>query len=227
MRAVLAGLALAAGTGRAANAPAGAPARPAVAELKVPVEIRGSRVRYMDKAGRAVFTGGVRVVRGTSTLTADSLQTLRGPNEAEAAGHVTFDDRTRQVALTCDAVRYANGLREIAARGACVLLIGNGDQSATVTSDRMELLVDAREAHAHGHVRIVQGDNEARSEEARLYGADDTMVLTGAPVLRRSPHEFVCVEARFDTRRDRTLLLGPVTGTLHANRLDRLRNGAP
>ncbi len=191
--------------------------------MKVPVEIRGAGVRFLDREGRAEFTGGVTVLRGTSTLTADSLQTIRGPNEAAVRGHVVFADAARGVRMTCDEARYAHGLRHILARGHCALTLGSGAESSTVTSDEMELFVDAREALAHGGVRIVQGENEARSADAHLLGAESRVILTGAPVLRRAPHEFACVRADYDLKSRITVLQGPVSGRLHSGRLNVLR----
>lgn len=195
------------------------------AALDVPLRIRGRQVDYAGREGRAVFTGEVVVVRASSTLWADRLETLRGTEEATASGHVRFTDTERLLVLTCDTLRYANGLRQVAASGGCRMVTGVGPDATTVTADEMEVFVEKREATARGDVRILQAGSEALCREAHLYGAEDRAVLTGRPVLRRPPHEFECDEATTWFKEGRSLLRGAVRGRLVPERLDRLTPG--
>ena len=182
--------------------------------LEVPVEITGKRVDYQGAKGRALFTGGVTVLRSTTRITSDELETIRGSNEAIARGHVVLTDRERQMDLTCEELQYTHGLRQAEARGSCQLISGTGDDVTVVTARTMQVFLDAREATAHEDVRIIQGPNEARCQDAHLYGAEDRVVLTGRPVLRRPPHEFVCDEVTTYFKQGRSILLGSVTGKL-------------
>lgn len=196
--------------------------RPA-GEYEVPVDIRGKRVEYRGHEGRAVFSGGVRVVRGPSVLTSDELETIRGANEAVARGHVVFKDAERNLDLTCDELVYTHGLKQVRATGNCHLVAGKSDEVTVVTSDEMEMFVDSREAVAGGDVRIVQGVNEAACAKAHLFGQEERVVLTGRPVLRRPPHEFECDEAVTYFKEGRTVLTGAVKGRLHADRIEELK----
>ena len=193
----------------------------------VPVDIRGKQVEYFGKKGRALFTGGVVVVRGSSTLIADELETVRGSSEAIARGHVVFKDEERKMDLTCNEVRYTHGMRRIHAKGACQLLVGEEDEVTVVTADEMEMLVDEREAIATGAVRIVQGGNEAVCDRAHLFNAEGRVVLTGRPVLRRPPHEFVCDEAVTYFKEGRTVLTGSVRGRFHPEGVEDVRRKRP
>lgn len=184
------------------------------AALEVPVEIRGRKVNYKGNQGSAVFTGGVTVNRGTAQMTCDELETIRGSSEAIARGHVVLVDREREMDLTCDEVAYTHGLRQANARGSCQLISGVGDDVTVVTSSSMQIFLDTREATAHENVRIVQGPNEARCTDAHLYGAEDRVVLTGRPVLRHPPHEFVCDQVVTYFKAGRSILTGSVTGKM-------------
>jgi len=184
------------------------------AALEVPVEIRGRKVNYRGNQGSALFTGGVTVNRGTAQMTCDELETIRGSSEAIARGHVVLVDRERQMDLTCDEVSYAHGLRQADAKGNCQLISGVGDDVTVVTSAVMQIFLDTREATAHENVRIVQGPNEARCTDAHLYGAEDRVVLTGRPVLRHPPHEFVCDQVVTYFKAGRSILTGSVTGRM-------------
>jgi len=223
VRALAALAVLGAGLGRAADTalPAMSPAaatRTATGDdrtaLEVPVEIRGRKVNYHGNQGSAVFTGGVTVNRGTAQMTCDELETIRGSSEAIARGHVVLVDRERQMDLTCDEVSYAHGLRQADAKGNCQLISGVGDDVTVVTSAVMQIFLDTREATAHENVRIVQGPNEARCTDAHLYGAEDRVVLTGRPVLRHPPHEFVCDQVVTYFKAGRSILTGSVTGRM-------------
>lgn len=192
-------------------------------DYSVPIDIRGKKVRYTGGEGRAVFSGGVRVVRGTSVLTSDELETIRGSNEAVARGNVAFKDAERNLDLTCGEIVYAHGLKRILATRECRLLAGEGADLAVVTSNEMEMFVDKREAIASGEVRITQGENEAVCAKAHLFGTEDRMVLSGRPVLRRPPHEFECDQAVSYFKEGRTILTGSVRGKVHTARLDELK----
>lgn len=189
----------------------------------IPIDIRGKRVDYHSKEGRALFSGGVTVLHGSSRLTSDELETVRGSSEAIARGHVLFRDEERKLNLTCDELQYTHGLKQIYARGACQLISGEDGEVTVVTADEIEVFVDPREAVARGSVRIMQGENEALCKRAHLFGAEDRVVLTGRPVLRRPPHEFECDEAVTYFKEGRTILTGSVKGFLHVERLSELK----
>lgn len=182
--------------------------------LEVPVEISGKKVQYQGAKGRALFTGGVTVLRGATRMTSDELETIRGSSEAVARGHVVLTDREHQMDLTCRELQYTHGLRQAEARGDCELISGTGEDVTVVTASTMQVFLDAREATAHENVRIVQGPNEARCVDAHLFGAEDRVVLTGRPVLRRPPHEFVCDEVVSFFKQGRSVLSGNVSGKL-------------
>ena len=203
------------------------PARNAKAgkEYSVPVDIRGKKVEYLAKEGKAVFTGNVVVTRGTSVLVSDELVTFKDSNEAIARGHVLYRDTERKLDLSCAEAHYEHGLKQMTAKGECHLTVGEKGDESVVTADRMEVFTDNKEAVANGNVRIMQGDNEARCVTARLYGNEDRVVLTGRPVLRRPPHEFVCDEAVTYFKAGRTILTGNVKGRLHTAKLDDLKPG--
>lgn len=190
--------------------------------LDLPVVIRGATVRYTGADGRAVFTGGVTVIRGTATLFCDELETLKGSAEAIARGNVRLIDEVRTLELWSDTLGYTAGLRQVTGRGACRLHVGVADGRTTVLSDELELLVDAREATATGAVRIWQAGSEAECGQARLYAAEDRVVLTGRPVLRRPPHEFECDEVTTWFREGRSVLSGAVKGRLASGKLESL-----
>ena len=194
--------------------------------LDLPVTIRGAQVRYTGAEGRAHFTGGVTVVRGTATLFSDELWTLKGSTEAVARGHVRLLDETRTLDLASDELGYTAGLRQVTGKGSCRLLVGVAEGRTTVLSDELELLVDSREATAKGSVRIWQGGSEAICGQARLFAAEDRVVLTGRPVLRRPPHEFECDEVTTWFREGRSVLSGRVQGRLAGGRLELLEPGS-
>jgi lipopolysaccharide export system protein LptA len=196
-------------------------------EFSVPVEIRGKKVEYRSREGRAFFSGGVRVKRGTAFLVSDELETLQGASEAIARGHVVFSDEERRMDLTCAELHYVHGLKQVHARTDCRLISGEGVALTVVLADEMDLLVDEREAVARGRVKITQGPNEARCRMAHLYGAEDRLVLSGRPLLLRPPHEFECDEAVTFVKESRTILTGSVRGKLHTERLDELKQGSP
>lgn len=201
----------------------GASPRASSTTAEVPVEIRGREVQYTGREGRARFTGGVTVRRGSSTLLCDELETLQGTSEAIARGHVHFLDGERKLDLTCDEALYTHGLARLEASGHCLLLAGDPDDRTTVTAAKMEVLVEPREALAHGGVRIVQGQNEALCTDAHLFGAESRVVLTGRPVLRRPPHEFECDEMTSYFREGRSVLTGSVKGKLAPERLEEFK----
>jgi lipopolysaccharide export system protein LptA len=187
------------------------------------VDIRGRKVEYRAKEGKAVFTGGVVVTRGTSRLESDELETMKDSNEAIARGNVFFRDTERKMDLTCDSAHYEHGLKQVRAKGKCRLKSGDPGDETVVTSDEMEVAADAKEAIARGDVRIVQGSNEAFCSEARLFGNEDRVVLTGRPILRRPPHEFVCDTAVSYFKAGRTVLTGNVKGRLHTARIEEFK----
>jgi lipopolysaccharide export system protein LptA len=191
--------------------------------MSVPVEIHGKRVEYSGKEGKAHFTGGVTVVRGSSTLKCLELDTIRGSSEALARGKVEFHDAGRKMDLTCDEVHYTHGLRHVMATGHCQLIFGEGADVTVVTGEEMELFVDTREAIARRSVRIIQGENEALCSEGRLYGLENRVELLGRPVLRRPPHEFECDRVETYFKEGRTILRGRVKGKLNTARLEDLR----
>ncbi len=203
----------------AAQAAAPLPDNELAAGPDSPVEILGKRIEYRGKEGRAVFTGGVTVTRGSSVLKCDTLETIKGSTEAIARGNVNFKDSERKVDLTCSEAQYTHGLKYLQASGSCQLIAGEADGLTVVTADFMELEVDSRVAGARGDVKIVQGPAEARCGEARLYGLEDRIVLSGRPLLLNPPHQFECDEAESFFREGRTVLKGNVTGTLHAKAL--------
>lgn len=190
---------------------------------EVPVQIRGRQVVYTGREGRARFTGGVTVTRGSSTLMCDELDTVQGTSEALAKGHVHFRDDEHRLDLLCDEALYTHGLSRLEAKGNCVLLAGEAPELTTVTATAMEVLVESREALAHGGVRIVQGEDEALCADAHLYGAENRVVLTGRPVLRRPPHEFECDQLTTYFREGRSVLTGSVRGRLAPERLEQLK----
>ena len=194
---------------------------------EIPVEIRGREVKYTGKAGLAHFTGGVAVVRGSATLVSDELDTIQGAEEAIARGHVRLFDGERMLDLVCDEAHYTHGLARVEASGHCRLFSGAGSDLSTVTADSMEVLVDTREALAHGSVRIVQGDDEAVCTDAHLFGAESRVVLTGRPVLKRPPHEFVCDQMTSYFREGRSVLTGSVKGRLAPEHLEDLKREGP
>jgi len=191
--------------------------------MAVPVEIHGKRVEYSGRDGKAHFTGGVTVVRGSSTLKCLELDTIRGSNEAMAKGEVVFRDEARKMDLTCDEMHYTHGLRHVVATGKCQLIFGEGGDVTVVTSDEMELFVDTREAIARGNVRVIQGENEALCQEGRLYGLENRVELLGRPKLRRPPHEFECDRMETFFKEGRTILRGSVRGKLNTARLEDLK----
>jgi lipopolysaccharide export system protein LptA len=194
-------------------------------EYSVPVDIRGKKVEYRAKEGKAVFTGGVTVTRGTSVLVSDELETIKDSSEAIARGHVLYRDAERKLELSCTEAHYAHGLKQVTAKGECLLTVGAKGEESVVIADEMEVFTDSKEAVANGKVRIIQGINEALCGTARLYGDDDRVVLTGRPVLRRPPHEFECDEAVTYFKAGRTILTGNVKGRLHTAKLDDLKPG--
>jgi lipopolysaccharide export system protein LptA len=192
-------------------------------EPDIPVEIRGKQVEYRGKEGRAVFSGGVTVIRGSSILKCDTLETIKGSAEAIARGNVFFKDAERKIDLSCREAQYTHGLKYVSASGECQLIAGEGANLTVVTADFMELQVDVQEAGAKGNVRIVQGEAEARCGEAQLYGLEDRIVLRGRPLLLNPPHQFECDEAESFFKQGRTLLMGNVTGSLHAGTIKESR----
>jgi len=200
-------------------------ARPATSSttVEIPVDIRGRQVEYTGREGKAHFSGGVTVTRGTSTLMCDELDTIRGADEAIARGHVVFRDAERKLDLVCDEAHYTHGLARVNASGHCRLVAGAGDDTTVVTANEMEVLVETREALGHGEVRIVQGQDEALCADARLYGAENRVVLTGRPILRRPPHEFECDEMTAFFREGKSILTGSVRGRLVAEHLGELK----
>ena len=189
--------------------------------VEVPVEIRGREVEYTGRDGRAKFTGGVTVTRGSSTLGCDELETIQGADEAIARGHVHFVDGERKLDLVCDEALYTHGLSRLEATGHCLLVAGDAAERTEVTARKMEVLVETREALGHG--RIVQGQDEALCADAHLFGAENRVVLTGRPVLRRPPHEFECDEMTAYFREGRSVLTGSVKGRLVPEHLGELR----
>ncbi len=190
--------------------------------LDLPVVIRGRQVAYTGREGRALFTGGVTVVRGTATLFCDELETLSGSSAANARGHVRLLDEARTLDLTSDELGYTSGLRQVNGKGSCRLLAGAAEARTTVLSDELELHVDTREAIASGAVRIWQAGSEAVCGRAHLFAAEDRVVLTGRPVLRRPPHEFECDEVTTWFREGRSILAGAVKGRLASGKLGSL-----
>lgn len=203
----------------ATNAAGTLPGAETAAGQDSPVEILGKRIEYRGKEGRAVFTGGVTVTRGTSVLKCDTLETLKGSAEAIARGNVVFKDADRKVDLSCREAQYTHGLKYLQATGDCQLIAGEAAGLTVVTAEFMELEVDSQVAGARGEVRIIQGEAEARCGEARLYGLEDRIVLSGRPLLLNPPHQFECDEAESFFREGKTILKGNVTGTLHAKAL--------
>ncbi len=209
----------------AAGAAGGRPALSGTAftdGIDLPVRIKGRNVAYTGREGRALFTGGVTVVRGTATLFCDELETLAGSSAAVARGHVRLLDEARTLDLTSDELGYTSGLRQVNGKGSCRLLAGAADGRTTVLSDELELHVDTREAIASGSVRIWQAGSEAVCGRAHLFATEDRVVLTGRPVLRRPPHEFECDEVTTWFREGRSVLSGAVKGRLASGRLESL-----
>lgn len=200
--------------------------RPSSTVTEIPVEIRGRAVEYTGAEGRAKFTGGVTVTRGSATLVSDELETIQGADEAIARGNVHFTDAERQLDLVCQEAHYTHGMSRLVATGNCVLVAGEGDERTVVGADAMEVLVETREALGHGSVRIVQGDDEATCASAHLYGAENRVVLTGRPVLRRPPHEFECDEMTAYFREGRSVLTGSVKGRIAPEKFEGLRREA-
>lgn len=202
-----------------ANAAAPVPGAEVAFGQDSPVEILGKRIEYSGKEGRALFTGGVTVTRGSSVLKCDTLETLKGSVEAIARGNVSFKDAERKVDLSCREAQYTHGLKYLQASGDCQLVAGEAASLTVVTAEFMELEVDSQVAGARGEVRIIQGEAEARCGEARLYGLEDRIVLSGRPLLLNPPHRFECDEAESFFSEGKTILRGNVTGTLHAKAL--------
>jgi lipopolysaccharide export system protein LptA len=170
----------------------------ALAVYSIDTTIQGARMELVDKGKEVLFSGGVKLVRGTDTMLAREMRTNQTRDKVNVKGNVRL---TREASST-DTWKAFGDLGFYNTKDGTGYLIGTAKRAhvtrtevvtSTITrlteifADRIDFVREGQRAFARGNVygKTVDpktGDvYEFQSAEADHFGDDGRVVLRGGP----------------------------------------------
>ncbi|MDH4196231.1 MAG: LPS export ABC transporter periplasmic protein LptC [Candidatus Aminicenantes bacterium] len=149
-------------------------------------------MRYIKARKRFYFKTGVRIWQEKESLSAAEVEIVEDTTEVFARGGVQslFSRRPKdsaaeeRIAVGAEAMNYFPGDRRVAYEGRGTMNLKDLSlEAGTVSVFLKRDGGDIESVLAKGRVVVKRGDREARGEEARYVLAEETVVLTGQPVL--------------------------------------------
>jgi lipopolysaccharide export system protein LptA len=168
----------------------------APASHSVDTTIKGARMELVDKGEEVVFTGGVRLERGTDTVIAKTMRTNKARDRVAVKGDVRLTRLTSATETwkafgdsgfynTKDGTGYLVGAVKRAHMTRTEVLSSTSSRYSEIYADRIDFVREGQRAFAQGHVygKMADPDTgdvyEFNSEEAEHRGDEGRIILTG------------------------------------------------
>ena len=163
---------------------------------------------------RTVLTGGVEiVVDGDTIVRADEVEVLGDDFEIIlASGAVRVIDEEANVEIASERLFFDRERSVLRIQGSTLLI--DRDNEVVVKGGFMEYDQESGEATVQIGVRILKPDLVARSEFARYRRQENTVDLSGMPVVTQNGDEYRAMRIFVDLNRDSVRMEGQIQGTI-------------
>ena len=163
---------------------------------------------------RTVLTGAVEIVVGDDTVVrADVVELLGEDSEIIlASGRVQVIDRETDVEIACENLLFDRERSVLRIQGSTLLI--DRDNEVVVKGGFMEYHQESGEATVQIGVRILKPDLVARSEFARYRREENTVDLSGMPVVTQNGDEYRAMHIFVDLNRDSVRMEGQIQGAI-------------
>ncbi|MBV9079775.1 MAG: hypothetical protein JO102_01505 [Elusimicrobia bacterium] len=166
----------------------------------VDTTIKGGRMEILNKGGEAVFTGGVKLDRGTDEMRAEEMRTNRERDKISAKGNVSLFRQTSATETwraygesgfydTKTGDGYLVGKKKQARVIRTEILSSTATRQIEILADRIDFAKEGQRATAKGLVygKTVDPDTGDlyvfESDQADYQGDDKQIILTGADLM--------------------------------------------
>ena len=163
---------------------------------------------------RTVLTGAVEIVVGGDTIVrADVVELLGEDSEIIiASGAVQVIDQEADVEIACERLFFDRARSVLRIQGSTLLI--DRDNEVVVKGGFMEYHQESGEATVQIGVRILKPDLVARSEFARYRRQENTVDLSGMPVVTQNGDEYRAMRIFVDLDRDSVRMEGQIQGAI-------------
>jgi len=156
-----------------------------------PVFISAQEMRYLEEEKRFIFREKVRMWQEKKTLIAEEVSLMEEAGKISASGKVKTiipykpqKGEEKEMEIGGETLNYDRAQSSLSYDGECYLKVRNNSlsaQSITVSLKKGEGEMET--IQAQGEVVIIQNQSQGQGKEANYDIAQETIVLTGNPVL--------------------------------------------
>jgi len=162
---------------------------------------------------RTSLSGNAEVTTGDLTIRADSIELSgKGYRYVDCRGAVVVKDAKKNLVLKADSMLYDRTLKTSRFQGLCELI--DPDHGVTVKAGLFDYDQNTEAMILQAGVRIFKGELVCRSEYAVYQRAQDTLELTGLPVVTKKKDVYKAGSIRVNLKTEDVVLDGGVTGTI-------------
>lgn len=162
---------------------------------------------------RTVFTGAVEIIVNGTSIHADVVEAFGDDyGIIIARGAVRVIDREEDVEIASEHLLFDRERSVLRIQGSALLI--DRANEVVVKGGFMEYHQESGEAIVQIGVRILKPDLVARSEFARYRRDDNTVDLSGMPVVTQDGDEYRAMRIFVDLNRDSVRMEGQIRGTV-------------
>lgn len=180
-----------------------------------PFEFRGDRLSSTFTKGqeRTVLSGHARIVSGNLEIQAETIELWgKAFRYASCQGKVVVRDRKKNIVLRADSMQYDRTLKVSLFRGMGEM--EDADHGVIVRAGLFDYSEVNEKMTIQSGVRIFKGDLVCRSDFAVYDRAQDTLELTGLPVVHKKKDVYRAGTIRVNLKSEDVYLDGGVSGTI-------------
>ncbi len=185
------------------------------ARAEDPFTFRGDRLTstFTEGQERTTLTGNARIVSGNLEIQADTIELWgRAFRFALCRGRVVVRDTKKDLLLKADVMNYDRTLKTSRFQGVCEL--EDKGHEVTIRAGLFDYDEGTEKIVIQTGVRIFKGDLVCRSEYAVYDRTQDTLELTGLPVVNKKKDVYKAGTIRVNLKSEDVLLEGRVSGTI-------------